>query len=188
METTTLTSKKTRWVLDAAHSELGFKVRHMMISNIKGEFQKFDADVVTVGNDLTTANIHAEVDPDSIHTNDENRDKHLRSEDFLDVQAHEKILFESSSLQKTNSDHYELTGVLTMKGIGKKIKLDVEFGGINNDPWGNEKAGFMISGKINRKDWGLNWNMLLETGGVLVSDEIKIYGELQFIKKVYEEH
>lgn len=183
METTTLTSRKTRWLLDAAHSELGFKVRHMMISNVKGEFQRFSADVTTDGEDLTTATVIAEIDPDSIHTNDEGRDKHLRGEDFFDVQAHDRILFESSSMQKINGDHYELTGVLTMKGIGKKIKLDVEFGGVNKDPWGNQKAGFTIKGKINRKEWGLNWNVLLETGGVLVSDEIKIHGELQFLKK-----
>lgn len=183
METTTLTSRKTRWVLDPAHSELGFKVRHMMIANVKGEFRKFNADVTTTDDDPSTAVITAEVAPDSIYTNDENRDKHLRSEDFFDVQAHDKILFESSSMRKTNGDHYELTGVLTMKGVGKKIKLDVEFGGINKDPWGNLKAGFTISGKINRKDWGLNWNAILETGGVLVSDEVRIHGELQFLKK-----
>lgn len=183
METTTLTSRKTKWVLDHAHSELGFKVRHLMISNVKGEFRKFTADVTTIGDDLCTANVHAEIDPDSIYTNDEGRDKHLRSEDFFDVQAHNKIIFESTAMQKVSDDHYELTGVLTMKGISKEIKLDVEFGGINKDPWGNHKAGFTIKGKINRKDWGLTWNVLLETGGVLVSDEIKIHGEVQFLRK-----
>ena len=183
METTTITSRKTKWLLDAAHSELAFKVRHMMISNVKGEFQRFNAEVITINDDPSTAIIHAEIYPDSIHTNDEGRDKHLRSEDFFDVQAHNKIIFEGTSMQKVKGDHYELTGILTMKGISKEIKLDVEYGGINKDPWGNQKAGFTIKGKINRKEWGLNWNVLLETGGVLVSDEIKIHGEMQFLKK-----
>ena len=183
MQTTTLTSRKTKWVLDPAHSELGFKVRHMMISNVKGEFRRFKADVTTVRDDPSTATVHAEIDPDSIFTNDESRDKHLRSEDFFDVKAHEKIIFEGASMQKSGDDHFELRGILTMKGISKEIKLDVDFGGINKDPSGNEKAGFTIYGKLNRKDWGLNWNVLLETGGVLVSDEIKIHGDLQFLRK-----
>jgi polyisoprenoid-binding protein YceI len=183
MQTTTLTSRKTKWVLDPAHSELGFKVRHMMISNVKGEFRKFNADVTTVNDDPSTAIVHAEVESDSIFTNDESRDKHLRSEDFFDVKTHDKILFESTSMKKITDDHYKLTGVLTMKEISREITLDVEFGGINKDPWGNQKAGFTIKGKINRKDWGLNWNALLETGGVLVSDEVRIHGDLQFLRK-----
>ena len=187
METATLTFKKTKWVLDPSHSELGFKVRHMMIANVKGEFRKFNADVTTIGDDPSTAKVYAEVDPDSIFTNDEARDKHLRSEDFFDVQAHDKIVFDGRSMRKIRDDRYELTGILIMKGISKEIKLDVEFGGINKDPWGNHKAGFTISGKINRKDWGLNWNALLETGGVLVSDEVRIHGDLQFMKKSEEE-
>jgi len=183
METITLTSRKTKWVLDPAHSELGFKVRHMMISNVKGEFRKFNADVITVNDDPSAAIVHAEIDPDSIFTNDESRDKHLRSEDFLDVKAHDKIVFESTSMKKVRDGHYELTGMLTMKDITREIKLDVEFGGINKDPWGNQKAGFTVSGKINRKDWDLKWNVMLETGGVLVSDEIRIHGDVQFLKK-----
>jgi polyisoprenoid-binding protein YceI len=183
MESTTLTSRKTKWVLDPAHSDLAFKVRHMMISNVKGEFRKFNAEVTTLNDDPSTAVVHVEIDPASIFTNDEGRDKHLRSEDFFDVQAHDNITFESTSIKKLSDDHYKLTGMLTMKGISKKILLDVDFGGINKDPWGNQKAGFTISGKINRKDWGLNWNSLLETGGVLVSDEVRINGEVQFVKK-----
>lgn len=183
METPAIEARKTKWVLDPAHSEISFKVKHLMITNVKGEFRKFNADVTTIGDDPATATVHAVVDTDSIYTNDDSRDKHLRSADFFDVEKHEKIVFEGTSFKKIKDDQYELTGNLTMKGISKEVKLDVVFGGINKDPWGNQKAGFSISGKINRKDWGLNWNAALETGGVLVSDEVKIHGEVQFVKK-----
>jgi polyisoprenoid-binding protein YceI len=183
METATTTARKTKWVLDPAHSEISFKVKHLMITNVKGEFKKFNADVTTIGDDPSTATVHAVIDTDSISTNDQSRDKHLRSADFFDVEKHEKIVFEGTSFKKIKGDHYELTGILTMKGIIKEVEFDAEFGGINKDPWGNQKAGFSISGKINRKDWGLNWNAVLETGGVLVSDEVKISGEVQFIRK-----
>lgn len=183
MGTATLTSKKTKWVIDPEHSELGFTVRHMMIANVKGEFRKFKANVTTTGDDPSTANVHTEIDAGSIFTNNEKRDKHLQSEDFFDVEAHEKITFESKSMKKKDEDQYEMIGMLTMKGISKQIKIDIEFGGINKDPWGNQRAGFTIKGKINRKDWGLNWNEVLETGGVLVGDEVKIHGEVQFIRE-----
>jgi len=183
METARTTARRTKWVLDPAHSEISFKVKHLMITNVKGEFRKFNADVTTIGDDPSTATVHAVIDTDSISTNDESRDKHLRSADFFDVENHEKIVFEGTSFKKIKGDHYELIGILTMKSISKEVKFDVEFGGINKDPWGNQKAGFAISGKINRKDWGLNWNTVLETGGVLVSDEVKINGEVQFLKK-----
>ena len=183
MEPVTTTAKKTKWTLDPSHSEISFKVKHLMITNVKGEFRKFNADCITIGDDPSTAIVHAVIDTDSISTNDEGRDKHLRSADFFDVENHEKIVFDGTSFKKIRGDHYELTGNLTMKGISKEVKFDVEFGGIKKDPWGNEKAGFSISGKVNRKDWGLNWNAVLETGGVLVSDDVKISGEVQFLKK-----
>lgn len=183
MEQVTTTARKTKWVLDPSHSEISFKVKHLMITNVKGEFRKFNADCITIGDDPSTAIVHAVIDTDSISTNDEGRDKHLRSADFFDVENHEKIVFDGTSFKKIKGDHYELTGNLTMKGISKEVKFNVEFAGINKDPWGNEKAGFTISGKVNRKDWGLNWNAVLETGGVLVSDEVKITGEVQFLKK-----
>ncbi len=179
----TLTERKTRWILDPAHSEITFKVKHLMITNVKGEFKKFSAEVTTVGDDPSTATAHAVIDTATVHTNDESRDTHLRSADFFDVENHEKIVFEGRSFKKIKGHNYELKGDLIIKGISKEVKFDVEFAGINKDPWGNEKAGFSFAGKINRKDWGLNWNAALETGGVLVSDEVKVSGELQFIKK-----
>jgi polyisoprenoid-binding protein YceI len=171
----------TKWVLDPSHSELTFKVRHLMITNVKGEFKKFQAEID--GDDFAKAKITATVDASSISTNDDNRDGHLKSPDFFDTANHNIILFNSTSVKKNGNEDYKLYGLLTMKGTSREITLDVEFGGINKDPWGNEKTGFALSGTLNRKDWGLNWNAALESGGVLVSDEVKISGELQFVKQ-----
>ncbi len=184
METTAVkTSTKTKWALDAAHSELSFKVRHMMITNVKGEFRNFDASTESVGEDFTKSSIDVTLDAASIFTNDDKRDGHLKSADFFDVENYPTLTFKGSSFKKVGEDEYKLTGTLTIKEVSKEIELDVEFGGINKDPWGNEKAGFSLQGKINRKDFGLNWNTALETGGVLVSDEVKISAEAQFVKQ-----
>jgi polyisoprenoid-binding protein YceI len=134
------------------------------------------------GTDFTSATVRATADADSIYTNNKDRDTHLKSADFFDAQNHKQIVFEGSA-EKKSDDTYQLKGNLTMKGITKPVTFDVEFGGMVKDPYGNEKAGFSFDGKINRKDWGLNWNAMLETGGVMVSDEVKIHGEVQFIKQ-----
>lgn len=181
METTTLTTSKTKWVLDPTHSELGFKVKHLMITYVKGEFRKYTAEID--GEDFTNSKIQVKIEAASISTNDEQRDGHLKSADFFDVENHREITFEGTSFKKLDEENYQLKGVLTIKGISKEVTLDVEFGGITKDPWGNEKTGFSISGKINRKNFGLNWNATLETGGVLVSEEVKITAEIQFVKK-----
>lgn len=167
----------TKWLLDPTHSEITFKVKHMMISNVKGEFRNFNAEIESDDDTFQNAKTTAYIDTDSIYTNNEDRDNHLRSADFFNVENNPKITFETSSLNDG------ITGNLTINGITKPVNLDVEFGGINKDPWGNTKAGFSFSGKISRKDFGLNWNSALETGGVLVSDEVKIAGELQFVKQ-----
>lgn len=172
----------SKWVFDPTHSELTFKVRHMMITNVKGAFNRFS--IEALGSDILKAQLTVKVDAASIDTNNEQRDGHLRSADFFDTENHGEILFKSTSFVKKTDDTYQLKGILSMKGISNEIALTAEFGGINKDPWGNEKAGFSIEGTINRKDWGLNWNAALETGGVLVSDEVKIYGEVQFAKQV----
>ena len=181
METAEATIAKTKWVLDPIHSNLAFKVKHMMITNVKGEFRNFSVEID--GEDFTKSKIKVTIDAASITTNDFKRDGHLMSVDFFDVENHKEILFEGTSFVKLTDEKYLLKGMLTMKGISNEISLDLEFGGINKDPWGNEKAGFSISGKIKRKDWGLNWNAALETGGVLVSDDVRISGEVQFAKK-----
>lgn len=179
METATLTA--TKWELDTAHSELNFKVKHMMIANLKGGFNSFSVDVD--GDDLIRSTISVTIDISSINTNNDQRDTHLKSADFFDVESNREILFKSTSFIRKEDGNFELNGILTMKGVSKEINLDVEFGGINKDPWGNERAGFSVEGKINRKDWGLGWNAALETGGVLVSDEVKISAEIQLIKQ-----
>lgn len=151
-----------------------------MITNVKGEFTDFNAEIKAQGNDFENAKVHASVVANSVYTNNNDRDKHLKSEDFFNVEAHEKLTFEGTSFEKLDDENYRLKGDLTIVGVTKPVALDVEFGGLAKDPWGNEKAGFSISGKINRKDWGLNWNSTLETGGVLVSEEVKIMAEVQF--------
>ncbi|RIV68395.1 YceI family protein [Flagellimonas aequoris] len=170
----------TIWNLDPTHSELTFKVKHLMISNVKGSFTKFNAKIE--GDDFETSKITATVDATSVFTNNTDRDGHLKSADFFEVETYPELKFESTSITKTDDGEYTLIGDLTIKGITKSVELDVEFGGFMKDPYGNEKAGFSFEGKINRKDFGLNWNAALETGGVLVSDEVKIAAEVQFVK------
>ncbi|WMI64752.1 YceI family protein [Aestuariibaculum sp. YM273] len=171
----------TKWVIDPSHSEIGFKVKHLMISNVKGTFTNYEATID--GEDIFTSPVSVRIEAASISTNNDDRDTHLKSVDFFDVENHESITFESKSLTKVD-DEYKLTGTLTIKGISKEVVLDVEYGGTNKDPWGNEKLALEITGKINRKDWELNWNAALETGGVLVADEVKIAAEVQFTKQV----
>ncbi|WP_370898959.1 YceI family protein [Chryseobacterium gossypii] len=167
----------TKWNLDPTHSEITFKVKHMMISNVKGSFRNFTAEIEadddTFKNAKTTATIHT----DSVFTNNADRDNHLKSPEFFNAEEHPTITFESQALND------QVTGNLTINGITKPVTLNVNFGGINVDPWGNTKAGFSFDGKINRKDFGLNWNAALEAGGVMVSDEVKIEGELEFTKQ-----
>lgn len=173
----------TKWLIDPAHSELMFKVRHLKIANVKGEFRKFSAEILSSGDDFNQAVVTAQVEAASIFTNDNNRDTHLKSADFFDAEKYPTLSFKGTSFSKTGDDEFTLTGNLTMKEITKPLSLQVAFGGVENDLYGNHKAGFSFEGKLNRKEWALNWNAALETGGVLVSDEVKLSGELQFIKQ-----
>ena len=167
----------TKWLLDPTHSEITFKVKHLMISNVKGEFTTFNAEIDAEDDTFANAKVSAFIDTDSIFTNNADRDTHLKSAEFFNAEANPKITFEATTL---NGD---VTGNLTLNGITKEISLDVDFGGINSDPWGNTKAGFSFEGKIKRSDFGLTWNAALETGGVMVSEDVKIAGELQFVKQ-----
>jgi polyisoprenoid-binding protein YceI len=175
-------TNQTKWSVDQSHSEIDFKVRHLMISHVKGSFKTFDANIYTTGKDFTTAEIDLWIDAASITTGEEKRDEHLRNADFFDVENHKQITFTSGNIEKADmgADH-ELWGELTIRGITKKIKLNVAFGGIINDPWGKERAGFTVTGKIKRSDWELTWNAAMETGGLMVSDEISISCEVQLI-------
>lgn len=176
--------KTTKWNLDTVHSELGFKIRHLMISNVSGSFKKFDAVAETLGNDFMTARIQVTADIQSISTNNEQRDQHLRTSDFFEAEKYPDLKFQSTKIEKTGSDTFDLFGNLTMKGMTRSVKLNVEYSVMAKDPWGNERAGFVISGKINRSEWGINFNNILETGGVGLGDEVKIYSEIQLVKQV----
>ncbi|MCE9540515.1 MAG: YceI family protein [Bacteroidetes bacterium] len=181
---TTETLTKVKWTIDPSHSEIAFKVKHLMITNVKGVFREFDASIYTTGEDFITSEVDFFLNPASVDTGDSKRDEHIRSEDFFDVEKYKQISFVGDTIEKGKNDKsYSLYGYLQMKGITKQIKLNVEFAGVMKDPWGNEKAGFNITGKINRKDWGLNWNSLLETGGVMLSDEVNIMCEVQLVKQ-----
>ncbi|HTF21643.1 MAG TPA: YceI family protein [Chryseolinea sp.] len=172
---------KTKWSMDATHSEVHFKVRHLMVSWVTGSFRKFDATVETEGHDITTAKVNFTADLSSISTNNEQRDAHLRSTDFFDAENHPQLIFESGKLEKINEEEYTMHGTLTIRGTSKPITLKVEFGGIMKDPWGNTRAGFALSGKLNRKDFGVNFSMLSETGGVLLGDEVAINANAEFV-------
>ena len=172
----------TKWTFDQTHSELGFKIKHLMITNVSGSFKSFDVKVEMDGDDLTTAVVEARADMNSIFTNNEQRDAHLRNSDFFEVEKYPELVFQSTRVEKEDSDNYILYGNLTLKGITKPVKLNVEYSRLTKDPWGNERAGFIVNGKIKRSDWGVNFNALTETGGVVLSEEVKINSEVQMIK------
>lgn len=177
-----------RWVLDPAHSELQFKIKHLMVSNVTGSFTDFKAEATSNTEDFQDAAIVATISVDSISTRSADRDEHLLSKDFFDSENHPEIKFVSTGFNKTNEeDVYELSGGLTIKGETRPIKLKAEYGGIAKDPWGNIKTAFSLQGKINRADWGLNYNAALETGGVLLSEEVRILAEIQMAEAVEQE-
>lgn len=169
-----------KWALDPSHSELQFKVKHLMITNVTGQFNVINSTVETEGDDFSSAKISFTADAASINTGNEQRDGHLKSPDFFDTENYPNITFVSDSY---NAATGKLDGQLTIRNITKPASFDVEFSGTNKDPWGNEKAGFSLSGKINRTDWDLNWNAALEAGGVLVSEDVKVAAEVQFVRQ-----
>lgn len=172
----------TKWALDPTHSELQFKVKHLMITTVTGSLKSFSAELSSEGDDFENAQVSFEAELSSIDTGNTDRDNHLKSGDFFDAEQFPKISFTSTSVSK-DGDDLNVKGDLTIKDVTKPVTLKAEFGGIATDPWGNTKAGFTLSGKINRNDFGLTWNAALETGGVMVSEEVKIAGELQFVKQ-----
>lgn len=167
----------TKWKLDLSHSDVTFKVKHMMISSVKGNFTDFNVEIEAEDDTFKNAKTVASIETASISTYNDTRDQHLKSADFFDVATHPRITFETSSLSG------RVTGDFTINGITKPVTLDVDFNGTNVDPYGNTRAGFSFEGKINRKDFGLTWNTALETGGLMVGEEVKLAGELQFVKE-----
>jgi len=172
---------KTKWAIDPTHSEVQFKVKHLVISTVTGFFKKFSGSVETDGDDFDGAAVTFSADIDSIDTNQKDRDNHLKSADFFAAEEYPTMDFEGE-LKKVAGDDYKLVGKLTIRGTSKQVELSAEFGGSMTDPYGNEKSGFEINGKINRKDYGLNWNAVTEAGGVVVSDEVKLHINAQIVK------
>lgn len=173
----------TNWALDPTHSELGFKIRHLMISNVSGSFKNFSATVQTEGEDFSTAHIELEAEMASINTNNEQRDAHLRNSDFFEVDKYPTLSFRSTKIEKIDDESFHVFGELTLKGVTRQVKLNVEFNGITKDPWGNQRAGFLVTGKINRSDFGVSFNSVLETGGVALGEEVKLNSEIQLVKQ-----
>jgi polyisoprenoid-binding protein YceI len=173
----------TKWKIDPTHSEIQFKVKHLMITNVTGHFKKYDLEVETDGDDFYTAkNIVFTADIDSIDTANEQRDTHLKSADFFNAGEHKQLTFKGSKYEKAGDD-YKLTGDLTIRGTTKPITLNVDYAGIVVDPYGQTKAGFTVTGKVSRKEFGLTWDAVTEAGKVVVGDEIKILCEVQLIKQ-----
>jgi polyisoprenoid-binding protein YceI len=171
-----------KWVADPTHSEISFKIKHMMMTNVTGTFGQFSVNAETEAEDFSSAKVSFAAQIASINTGNEQRDGHLKSADFFDAEKNPELKFVSTSMTKKDDENYVLNGDLTIGEVTNSVSLDVEFGGINKDPWGNQKAGFSINGKINRKEFGLTWNAALETGGVLVSEDVKLAAEIQLVK------
>jgi len=172
----------TAWNLDLSHSELQFKVRHMMISTVTGEFAEFAATATTEGEDFTTAQVSLTANIASISTRNEQRDTHLHSDDFFASERFPQMIFTSTAMEKVDDENYKLHGNLTIRDITKPVTLEVEFGGLVVDMYGNLRAGFTLQGKINRKEFGLMWNAITEAGGVVVADDIKILASVSLVK------
>lgn len=173
---------KTKWAIDPTHSSVDFSIKHMMIANVKGTFNSFDAQIEANPEDLTSASIEFKVDLSSIDTRNVDRDNHLRSADFFDVENNPTMTFKATSIVSNGDGEYDVTGDLSLHGVTQKETFTVTYEGSGKDPWGNEKAGFTVEGAIKRSDYGLTWNSALETGGVLVGDKVKISLDIQAAK------
>jgi polyisoprenoid-binding protein YceI len=174
---------KNKWVIDPMHSEIQFKIKHLMISTVTGHFRKFNLEATTEGDDFSTVqDLTLTIETDSVDTNNIDRDSHLKSPDFFNSETYRTVIFKGTSYAGSDREG-KLTGNLSIRGIVRPVVVDVEFGGIVVDPYGQTKAGFTVEGKINRKDFGLTWGALTEAGSVVVGDEVKIHGEIQLIKK-----
>ena len=175
-------SAETQWAFDASHSKIGFVVTHLVISEVEGQFHDYEGTVTTTGDDFTNANIEFVADINSIDTENEKRDGHLKSPDFFDAESHPQLSFKSTSFEKKEGNKYELKGDLTIRGTTKPITLDVTYGGTVKDPYGNTKAGFKLKGQIDRFDYGLQWDAATEAGNLVVSREVDLEINVQLAK------
>jgi polyisoprenoid-binding protein YceI len=172
----------THWKIDESHSEIGFKVKHLMITNVSGYFTKFSGSIETDSEDFHDAKITFEADTNSISTLNKQRDEHLRGGEFFDTAHHPKINFVSKKIKKITDEHYKVVGDLTIKGHTHAIELEVIRNGVVTDPYGQEKEGFSIKGRLHRADYGLRWNAATEAGSIVLSDEVKLHMEIQLVK------
>jgi polyisoprenoid-binding protein YceI len=170
------------WKIDPGHSNVEFSVRHLGIATVRGRFQEFDG-TLEIGEDLASARAYGTVQTASVYTNEEQRDNHLRSEDFFHAEAHPELSFESTAIRQVDDDTFEIEGELTMRGITRPITLKAEVQGIESDPWGNERVGLEVTGRLNRGDWGMTFNQALGSGNVLVSDRVKLSLDISAIKQ-----
>ncbi|MDB5084692.1 MAG: YceI-like protein [Bacilli bacterium] len=170
---------KSKWTVDFTHSSIDFTIKHMMIAKVRGTFNTYEADIEADPEDLTSASIQVTVDLSSIDTRNADRDTHLRSSDFFDAEQHPKMTFQSTEIVKKSDGDYAVTGNLNIHGVSRPETFAVSFEGAGKDPWGNEKAGFSAIGSIKRSDYGLTYNAVLETGGVMIGDEVKISIEIE---------
>lgn len=168
------------WTADVPHSHVGFTVRHMVVSKVRGSFDKFDA-TLHIADDPLQSSVEATIDLASINTGDEGRDGHVKSGDFFDIEKYPTMDFRSTGIRPNGSDYY-LDGELTIKGITKPVTLELEFNGVTTDPWGGTRAGFSAEGEVNRSDYGISYNMALETGGVLIGEKLKVAIEIEAVK------
>ena len=171
------------WKIDTSHTKIAFSVTHMMVSETTGKFKLYEGQVSSSGNDFNDAKIDFTVDAGSIDTDDENRDKHLKSEDFFNTEKYPKMIFKGKSFKKGKGSDYKLTGDLTIRDVTKTVTFDVINNGTVKSPWGQEVAGFSLSGKLNRIEYGLKWNAILEAGGVTVGEEVRIVCQIELIKQ-----
>ncbi|HLX90556.1 MAG TPA: YceI family protein [Puia sp.] len=175
---------KVKWTLDPAHSEVTFKIRHMVIANVSGDFSKFTVDAETEDEDFSTAKVKFTADVDSVSTGNAQRDGHLKTDDFFNTAQYPQIKFTEKRAESVDNDgSYELYGDLTIRDVTREVKFDVEFGGVIKDPWGNTRAGFSVNGKINRKDFGLKWHAVTEAGGLVAGDDVDIHCNFELIRQ-----
>ncbi len=173
----------TKWAIDPTHSEISFKIKHLVVTTLTGKFEEFEGVLETENEDFNNANINFTANVASISTGNKDRDGHLKSDDFFNAETFPKLTFVSTSFTKSTGNEYNLLGSLTIRDITKSVALKVEFGGTVIDPYGNNRAGFELNGKISRKEFGLKWNALTEAGGAVVSDEVKLNLNVELIKQ-----
>lgn len=177
------TFAQSSWSFDKTHSKIGFSVDYMLLTDVDGFFKKFDGSVTTAKEDFVDALVSFTIEAGSVDTDEPKRDEHLRGEDFFYTQKFPNFTFKSTSMKKVSGNNYKLVGNLTMRGVTKSVTLNGTFGGVKKDPWGNTKAGFKLTGKVNRKDYGINWSKALDGGGFVVGDDVTLNINVTLIKK-----